>query len=67
MLHLILIFIVTCVIYSMFKYVYIFVSKKLKSYAKTRDNYIVNNVLLADQQKLNFIDFVLIIGITLLY
>lgn len=67
MLQVILIFIVTFIIYSIFKYAYIFISKKLKTYAKTQENYVVKNILLADHQKLDLIDFILIIGITLLF
>lgn len=65
MLRFLLSLVVVSLIYVVVKYLYIVVSKFLKYYSYTKDNYIVKNILLASGTKYSFIDFIIIM--TLVY
>ncbi|OFU78957.1 hypothetical protein HMPREF3110_05220 [Staphylococcus sp. HMSC10C03] len=65
MLRFLLLLVVVGLIYVIVKYLYIVVSKFLKHYPYTKDNYIVKNILLVSDTKYSFIDFIIIM--TLVY
>ncbi len=64
MLNFIFVFLITAIVYSIFKYIYIFVSRKLKQSKITKNNYVVKNILLSASEKYDILDVVVIFVIT---
>ncbi|PTJ70547.1 hypothetical protein BUZ58_10715 [Staphylococcus hyicus] len=64
MTNFIFVFLITAIVYSMFKYMYIFISRKLKQSKIAKNNYVVKEILLSASGKFDILDLIIVFIIT---
>ncbi|PCF78206.1 hypothetical protein [Staphylococcus intermedius] len=65
MIKFLLILVVTIAVYLFCKYIYVYVSKKLKESSITKNNYVVKNILLSSNHEgVDVFDIIVVLVIT---